>query len=211
MAHLFAGGIIKFTPFSRPPIDDINVDIVLKPGTHEDITERHLRHFSEQIWELHQELLAKGTIQDSIIAKVNMSVGSSSDRITTGSHAGSVGVEFENLDENNISGLQLGGMIREKIGNVPEAEKFTIGAANFWGKPVSISLKSKNIEDLEKMKTEIKEVMGGMSDLRDITDNASAGQRELELELKPLAYHLGLTHEDITRQIRQGFLPLPPI
>ncbi|MEQ6118083.1 efflux RND transporter permease subunit [Reichenbachiella sp. MALMAid0571] len=202
---LFAGGIIKFTPFSRPPIDDINVDIVLKPGTHEDITERYLRQFSKQIWELHQELLADGTIQDSIIAKVNMSVGASSDRITTGSHAGSVGVEFENLDENNISGLQLGGMIREKIGNVPEAEKFTIGAANFWGKPVSISLKSKNIDDLEKIKTEIKDIMGGMPDLRDITDNASAGQRELELELKPLAYHLGLTHEEITRQIRQGF------
>lgn len=205
IAGMFAGGILKFTPFSRPPIDDINVDLVLKPGTHEDITETYLRKFEKQIWEFHDDLLAKGTIKDSIITKVSMSVGSSSDRITTGGHAGHVGVEFENLDENNISGLQLGGMIRKKIGNVPEAEKFTIGAANFWGKPVSVSLKSKNIEDLEKIKVELKDIMEGMSDLRDITDNASQGQRELELKLKPLAYHLGLSHQEITRQIRQGF------
>lgn len=205
IAGMFAGGILKFTPFSRPPIDDINVDLVLKPGTHEHITETYLRKFEKQIWEFHDDLLAKETIKDSIITKVTMSVGSSSDRITSGGHVGHVGVEFENLDENNISGLQLGGMIRKKIGKVPEAEKFTIGAANFWGKPVSVSLKSKNIEDLEKIKVELKDIMEGMSDLRDITDNASQGQRELELELKPLAYHLGLSHQEITRQIRQGF------
>ncbi|MEQ9288960.1 MAG: efflux RND transporter permease subunit [Cyclobacteriaceae bacterium] len=202
---MFAGGIIKFTPFSRPPIDDINVDLVLKPGTHEDITESFLRKFEKQIWDLHAEMLANGTVKDSIISRVNMAIGATSDFIINGGHAGHVAVEFENLDENNISGLELGGMIREKIGNVPEAEKFTIGAANYWGKPVAISLKSKNIEDLEKAKDEVKDIMSGMSDLRDITDNASAGQRELELELKPLAYHLGLTHQEITRQIRQGF------
>ncbi len=202
---MFAGGIIKFTPFSRPPIDDINVDLVLKPGTHEDITERYLRNFEKEIWALHAEMLEEGRIKDSIISRVNVSVGVSSDRISNGGHAGHVGVEFDNLDENNISGLQLGGMIRDRIGHVPEAEKFTVGAANYWGKPVAISLKSKNIEDLEKAKDEIKDVMSGMADLRDITDNASAGQRELKLELKPLAYHLGLTHQEITRQIRQGF------
>ncbi|MFY0653618.1 MAG: efflux RND transporter permease subunit [Cyclobacteriaceae bacterium] len=205
VAGMFAGGILKFTPFSRPPIDDINVDLVLKPGTHEDITENHLRKFQTQIWDLHKSLIDDGTVKDSIIAKVNMSIGVTSDRITNGGHAGHVSVEFQNLDENGISGLQLGGMIRKKIGLVPEAEKFTIGAANFWGKPVSISFKSRNIADLDKIKVEIKDIMASMPDLRDITDNASVGQRELELELKPLAYHLGMTHQEITRQIRQGF------
>ena len=51
----------------------------------------------------------------------------------------------------------------------------------------------------------MKDALLQMSDLTDVTDNASIGQRELELKLKPLAYHLGLTQSDITQQIRQGF------
>lgn len=204
---MFSGGIIKFTPFSRPPVDNINVDLVLKPGTTENITENYLKRFEKQIWAFHQELLDDGKIEEDIITNVDISIGTTSGRNspTTGGHVGNIEIEFDNLDENGMSGLQLGGMIRKKLGSVPEAEKFTVGAANYWGKPVAVSLKSKNIDDLEKAKLELKNQLESMPDLRDVTDNASIGQRELKLTLKPLAYHLGLTHQDITKQIRQGF------
>ncbi len=202
---MFSGGIIRFTPFSRPAFDDINVNLVMKPGTHESITETYLRKFEKQIWALHQEMLEEGKINDSIITDVNLSIGVTSDRGTNGGHAGSIKIEFDNLDENNLSGYQLGIMLKKRIGNVPEAEKFSIGAVNHWGKPVAVSLKSKNIEDLEKAKEELSEQLERLSGLADVADDASIGQREIELKLKPLAYHLGLTHQDITNQIRQGF------
>jgi len=202
---LFNGGILKFTPFSRPPIDDINVDLVLKPGTREMITEEYLKRFEKDIWAVHQRLLDEGRIQDTIMTGVDVSVGSISDRSTTGGHVGSVRIDFDNLDKNNISGYEVAALVRKEIGEVPEAEKFIVGAANYWGKPVAISLKSKKVEDLEKAKEEVKDALLKMPDLTDVTDNASIGQRELELKLKPLAYHLGLTQSDITQQIRQGF------
>lgn len=202
---MFNGGIIKFTPFSRPPVDNLNVDLVLKPGTTDNITEAYLWKFEKDIWEFHQELLDNGTINDSILNNVDVSIGSTSDRGTSGGHTGNVEIEFTNLEENNMSGYQLAGMVRKKLGKIPEAEKFTVGAANYWGKPVAVSLKSKNIDDLEKAKQELKNQLESLSGLADVTDNAAVGQRELELTLKPLAYHLGLTHQDITKQIRQGF------
>lgn len=202
---MFMGNVIKFTPFSRPPIDDINVDLVLKPGTRETVTEEYLWNFERSIWKVHQRLLDEGRIKDTIMTDVDVQVGSTTDRKNTGSHTGGVRIDFDKLDENNISGYEVATLVRNEIGMVPEAEKFSVGAANYWGKPVAISLKSKNIVDLEKAKEEVKDALLEMSDLIDVGDDAAAGQRELELELKPLAYHLGLTQSDITQQIRQGF------
>ena len=39
-------------------------------------------------------------------------------------------------------------------------------------------------DDLESAKTELKEALTRLPDLKDIQDNASIGQREIELELK---------------------------
>lgn len=201
----FAGGIIKFTPFSRPPVDDINVDLVLKPGTRETVTEEYLWSFEKSVWKAHQRLLDEGRIKDTVMTDVDVQLGSTSDHQNKGGHTGAVRIDFHKLDENNISGYEIATLVRDEIGPVPEAEKFLVGSANYWGKPISISLKSKNIADLEQAKEEVKDALLKMSDLIDVADNAATGQREMELKLKPLAYHLGLTQNGIAQQIRQGF------
>ncbi|HHP7241162.1 MAG TPA: efflux RND transporter permease subunit [Cyclobacteriaceae bacterium] len=202
---MLQGGVIKFTPFSRPPVDNINVDLQLKPGTRENIVEDYLKKFENQIRDMHQRMITDGEISDTIISSIDIALGVTSDRSYNGSNVGYIQVEFDNLDDEGISGLQVASFIRKELGIVPEAEKFTVGSANYWGKPVSISLKSKDIDDLENAKEELKAKLSNLPDLRDIVDNAAVGQRELKLELKPLAYHLGLTHQDITNQVRQGF------
>ena len=91
------------------------------------------------------------------------------------------------------------------LGRVPEAKELTVGNTSFFGKPVSLSLKSRNLEELEAAKQMTITALKQRSDLKDITDSNIPGRREVNIQLKPLAYVLGLTHNDITRQIRQGF------
>jgi len=204
---MFEGGIIKWTFFPRPPADDINIDLTLKSGTREALTEEYLRGFEKTVWEVHEQILKdKGIENDSLISTIDLMVGRSSDRRgTSGGHVGGLNINFENLDEYNVSSFEIERLIRKAIGPVPEVEKLTIGSVSWRGKPVSISLQSKNIPDLDKAREELKESLERLPDLKDVVDNASIGQREMELTLKPLAYFLGLTHQDITTQIRQGF------
>lgn len=202
---LYQGGFVSTSFFPFPPADDINVNLQLKPGTREDITESYLRAFQDSVWSMHSELQKEYGFQDSVITTIDLVVGSIGRGGTTGSHVGNLGVNFENLEEKNIDPFMIGSRIRRKIGTVPEAEQFTVGNVNYFGKPISISLKSINIENLENAKVELKEGLSKIPVIKDITDNASIGQREIELELKPLAYLLGLTQQDITTQIRQGF------
>lgn len=201
---MFRGGFINSSFFPVPPADDINVDLKLKPGTRENVTEALLRRFQDSVWAAHREIQQEYGFEDSVITTIDLIVGSTSSR-QTGSHTGRLGVNFDKLEEKNISGFEISRKIRAKIGPVPEAEQFTIGSVNYFGKPVSISLKSLNIDELEAAKVELKDRLAEISAIKDITDNASIGQREIELELKPLAYLLGFTQQDITTQIRQGF------
>ncbi len=202
---LVQGGIIKWTFFSRPPASDISINLTMKPGTRENVIEDYLRRFQSQIWAVHEEMRKEKDMPDSVITTVDMSIGALSDRQTTGSHVGNININIDNLDKYGLSSFDISSKIRKRIGDVPEADKFSIGSANYWGRPVSVSLKSRDINDLDKANDELKEALGRLPDLKDIQDNASVGQREIELELKPLAYFLGLTHQDITKQIRQGF------
>ncbi|MGB4974678.1 MAG: efflux RND transporter permease subunit [Cyclobacteriaceae bacterium] len=205
MVSMLMGGQIKFSIFPVPPADDINVNLVLKPGTRENITESYLRKFQDSVWAVHEEIQKEYNFQDSVISTVDLVVGSQNNGSTSGSHVGRLGINFENLDEKNIAAFDISNRIRKKIGDVPEAEQFSIGNVNYFGKPISVSLKGRNITELESAKAELKDQLDQISTVKDVTDNASIGQREIKLELKPLAYFLGLTHQDITKQIRQGF------
>ncbi len=201
---MFRGGFVKSSFYPIPPADDLNVNLKLKPGTRENITEEYLRAFQDSVWLVHRDIQNEYGFQDSIITTIDLIIGSTSSR-ESGSHVGRLGINFENLDEKNIAPFEVSRRIRQKIGDVPEAEQFSIGNVNYFGSPVSISLKSSNIDNLDIAKDELKAKLGEITAIKDITDNASIGQREIELELKPLAYLLGLTQQDITTQIRQGF------
>ena len=205
LGGLFAGGFIKATFFPNIPFASFNINIVFKPGTPEAKVKEFLIDFEDKVWEVNDDL--KREYNDSIdyIRFTFSGTGTTMDGSDQGSHAGGINIFHKELDDTEIDSYDLIDRIRDKIGEVPEAEKFIVGAANYWGKPVAVSLKSKKVEDLEKAKEELKDALLQMSDLTDVTDNASIGQRELELKLKPLAYHLGLTQSDITQQIRQGF------
>ncbi|CAD5256715.1 MULTISPECIES: efflux RND transporter permease subunit [unclassified Imperialibacter] len=199
------GGLIRFEFFPRTPFDDLQVDLMLKPGTRENITEDYLRRFQDQVWEVHEEMKKEAGLTEPFFSSVDIIIGSGASRTSSGSHVGYVGVNFEDLEGKNISAFEVANRIRKKIGPIPEAENFTVGAAQRWGKPVSIALKGKYIDEIEEAKTELKESLRRIDLLKDITDNSAIGQREIKLELKPLAYFMGLNHQDITQQIRQGF------
>jgi len=201
------GGIIKTTFFPSIPFDNFNVSLVLKPGTREAITESYLLDFQEKVWEVNEEVKKKRGKDESLIKTVTLSVGSagrgSSDN---GGHTGNLQVDFVDMEDvEDISSFEIAAMVRRKIGDVPEAEKFNVGGQNRFGTPFSLALLSKDLDRLTAAKNEVRAQLENLSSLKDISDNTATGQRELQLTLKPKAYFLGFTQADITQQIRQGF------
>ncbi len=206
---MIQGGIIKTTFFPSIPFDNFNVTLVLKPGTREAITESYLREFQEKVWEVNEDVKKKRGKDESLIETVTLSVGSSGGRggsAERGSHTGNLQIDFVDLEGvEDISSFEIAAMVRRKIGDVPEAEKFSVGGQNRFGTPFSLALLSKDLDRLTAAKEELKAELANLSSLKDLKDNSATGQRELQLTLRPKAYFLGFSQADITQQIRQGF------
>lgn len=197
-----ASGHIKMTPFPSLQKDDFAVDIAFKPGEREDKTERYLNRFEEKVWEVNDEIIKE--TGDTLITYTNLTVGVTRQLGEKGGHAGNVAVSID-TEGKSISSLELIRRVREKIGKVPEAEKVAVGSSGRWGKPVSINLLGKNLEELNQAKEFLVRELKQMKILREVSDNNSVGKNELLLKLKPEAYFLGLNTQEITKQIRQAY------
>jgi len=205
---MIQGGLIKYTIFPSIPFDDFEVSLVLNPGTRENITEDYLRRFENAIWEVNEEIKEDRNNDESLIETVSLNVGSSGGRggSERGSHAGYLRVDLANLERvEDISSFEIANRVRQKIGAVPEAQKFSVGGQNRFGTPFSLALLGNNLEDLMAAKEEAKAEIMALASLKDIKDNTATGQREIQLELRPQAYFLGFSQQDITSQIRQAF------
>ncbi|MEM6642652.1 MAG: efflux RND transporter permease subunit [Bacteroidota bacterium] len=203
ISGLLKGGQIKSTFFPQIPFNSFNVDLAFKPGEREDKVDQYLKGFDNAIWTVNTKLKDELQTDEDIITNTFTSVGSS--RWESGSHTGSIDVFYRELDEYGLNQFDLVAKVEEEIGRVPEAEKFSIGGGNRFGKPVSIRLLGKNYDELGRAKEFLKDELAGISDLKEIEDNVPEGRRELLFDLRPEAYFLGLNLNDITKQMRQGF------
>ncbi|MFY0687392.1 MAG: efflux RND transporter permease subunit [Cyclobacteriaceae bacterium] len=201
---LLMGGQIRSTFFPNIPFNSFNVNISFKPGEHESKVESYLVKFERAIFDVNSELMEEFGTEDDIISEMITNVGYSQDG-ENGSHAGSINVFYEELDKYGINQYDLISKIREKIGPVPEAEKYSIGGGNRFGKPVSIRLLGKNYEELEQATAYLKTELSGYSELKEIQDNQAIGRREMLFDLRNEAYFMGLNHNEISRQVRQGY------
>jgi len=202
---LLQGGIIQATFFPSIPFDFFSVDIAFTPGSGENQTLSYLKRFEDAIWEVNADLMEETNDTSQLVNYTFVGLGGAFNGTETGSHAGGIFVLLRNLEDTEISSFEIVNRVRDKIGPVPEAEKFTIGGITTFGNPVSISLLGKDLDELQQAKDFLILNMKNIDALEDITDNNAIGKREVQLELKPKAYFLGLNHADISNQVRQGF------
>ena len=202
---LIGGNFIKTTFFPRMEFDSFNINIAFTPGSGEKQTMKYLQRFDSVVWVVNDELKAKYNDSLDIIENSIVHLGSAFDGEENGSHAGSVDVSPRNSEETGISSYEIIQLIRDKIGPIPEAEKFTIGARNRFGDPVSVGLLSSNIQELEHARDYLMGKLMEMPQLKDVVNTNAMGKQEILLELKPKAYMLGLNEVTIANQVRQGF------
>ncbi len=202
---LVKGGHIKNTFFPMVDFDRFEINVAFTPGDGEKQTIESLRRFEDAVWVVNKDLMEQYGEDEDIIERVGTNLGRSFSGQESGAHAGTVSVYPRDLEGFPFTGYELANMVREKIGPLPEARKFTVGGHNRWGAPISIGLMSKNLKELEEAKDYLMNRLTELPQLKDINENVALGKQEIRLDLKPKAYFLGLNESIIASQVRQGF------
>jgi multidrug efflux pump subunit AcrB len=109
-------------------------------------------------------------------------------------------------ERRDVSAEEVANAWRDRVGTVPSARALTFSAELInLGAPVSVELSHPDLEGLDASVAALEERLSRVSGVIDIRNDRGEGKRELELRLKPAATTLGITLDDLARQVRGAF------
>ncbi|MEO1652089.1 MAG: efflux RND transporter permease subunit [Bacteroidota bacterium] len=196
-----SSGLIKGTFFPNIDQDVITAQLELPLGTDESITATQLEKMEEAVWEVNEGYTQKRKDGKQVINYVERVIGPNSNE-------GALNIYMLEGDTRGIQSFEIASQIREEVGPIPEARNLTFGSIAVFGKPVSIALVGRDMEELRTAKQLLRDYLVQQPDLKDITDTDKLGMPEIEMELSPKARFLGLTEAQVFDQIRKGFFGL---
>lgn len=201
---LLTSGRISTTVF--PPVSEDNfvIDLCMKPGINEEVTIERLRMVKHKIEEVNSDLAQKYN-EEAPVERIALNTGWAFNRTEVGPNAGNIRVFLRKLDDSKMSSHEIKVAITNKVGKIQDAYKFTVGASNRFGAPVSISLLGDDKEQLELAAKDFEDELRKFSSLYNIMDNNQLGSQEVVLKLTPTAYALGFTQKSLMNQVRQSF------
>ena len=214
MLGLVASGRIVFQFF--PPIESsrLYAELKMTAGAPVEVTERAVAQIERAGLQLRKELNQQyGDGVTDMVRHSMSTIGVVSGKGSTlpdefgGSHIAEVTMELSTgPDFDGPSTGQFASRWRELTGPVAGIEELKFTAVAFSaGDAIDIRLEAKDREDLKVAAAQLKDALANYGGVFDIGDSFAGGKRELQMSLLPQAHSLGVTTNDLARQIRQAF------
>lgn len=192
------GGVIKTTFFPFIEQDNVSVTVEMAPGTRDYITLSVLEQIEAAAKRVNEAYALEREDGKDVITNIEKVIGPSI-------HQGQVNIQFLTAEERGIPSFMVSNRISEEVGAIPEAEKIAFGIATPFGKPISVSLRSTNLSELEQAKAMLKKELKDIKDLKDVLDNDQQGLKEVNIRMLDKGYLLGLNTVQVIGQVRRAF------
>jgi multidrug efflux pump subunit AcrB len=212
---LSAVGHIKFNFF--PPIesDYVTARIMMPPGTAVEVTAAATREVELAARRMKAALDAEIEVDgQSLVRHIFVTVGeqTSSEHgpafVETGggTNLSEVAIELAGGNIRPIAASVIAQRWREETPPIPGIEELRFDSVLFsGGDPIDIQLAAADVAVLETVADLLKLRLAEYSGVTDIADSFQDGKREVKLSLLPSAEPLGITLDDLSRQVRQAF------
>lgn len=203
---LLASGRILFNFFPSPEGTTIVANARFIAGTPAEHVERFLTHVNQKLdetaQELGPELLDLSVMRQSTASAANPNATSQVDE-----RFGSIQLEMISPDKRDIRNKDFINAWREKIHLPPGIETFTISERRGGppGSDIDIRLTGAPAETLKSASQEIAEKLKTYPGVSAIEDDMPYGQEQLIYRIKGQGEVLGLTLNNVGRQLRAAF------
>jgi len=210
---IWKGGWIKFTLFPRIDSDRLTCSLTMPAGTPVERTKEVVAYLERSAKEALAEMdkkRPKGAPplfehSRALIGRHGRGHGPAAAGPQVGSHLAQVRVQILEGEQRDISATTLAGLWRKKVGVIPDAEAITFQSALFSvGNPVEVHLSLDDHGQLLAAADELEEELNAYPGVFDVGDSFLPGKKEMQLKLKPAARSLGLTLNDLARQVRHA-------
>jgi multidrug efflux pump subunit AcrB len=211
-------GRIRYSFFTAVESDYVTATLTMPDGTPAHVTAEAVEALEAAALRVRTQLdqeFPPNEGRGSLVRHVMSSVGEQPStgghtgrggKPPAGTHLGEVNVELLSGDARPIEARQVVARWREETPSIPSAESLVYSSALFSaGDPINLRLQSADVDSLVAAADELKARLEEYPGVFDVRDSFSSGKRELRLSILPSAEVLGLTLDDLGRQVRQAF------
>ena len=204
---LVKGGLVKFQVMPKFDGFVITSTAEFPEGTPPGITSEAL----DQIESAFDRLAAKTTTSsgEPLVRQRLRLVGQvlSGDMGATGPHMGSIQIILLPSEKRGIHSNDLLIEWEKEIGEIPGIKSLSFAGmhAGPSGAEIEVWLQGHGMDDLRHASDDLQDALSEFAGVYQISSDYAQGKNELQLSLKPEATTLGLTVQDLARQINAGF------
>ena len=213
---LIISGRVIFQFFPAVESDRIYVTLTMPEGINVEYTESAARRIAEAGYATVREVEKEIGTPDSetILKHVLQSIGVDAARsagpsslTAGGSHLAEIVMDLEPHEKRpGWNSNRIADLWRQKIGTVTDAVQLEFTTSMFnAGDALGLQLKGRNIEQLKRAAAAVRQEFSLYPGVIDLSDSFRTGKQEIKLNIMPEAKPLGLTLNDLARQVRQAF------
>ena len=204
-AGLFASGKLNYNFFPVPELNTIWVNVTFNAGTPKETVVDYLDTAEQALYATEAEL-GGNLISSSFLlhgAISNLDAGVVSKR---GQHLGSVGVELVQSDTRDVRTSTFVRHWRARLVSVPGLENVVVrtSGAGPPGRDIEVRLSGATKFETKNAALALAEYLANTPGVYGTTDNTNFGRQQQILTLTPLGHSLGLTVNEISRQLRSA-------
>lgn len=203
---LMKGGILKFEVF--PEIDGfvMTATIEFPNGTPPEVTRQAVERIDEALLRLAGRTRTR-TGEPMIEARLALVGQTLEDIPRTGPHLGSVQAILLDSERRGVHTKDLMVEWEKEIGQIPGLRSVTFTGLNAGppGAPIEVWLQGYDMETILAAADDLTARLKQFDGATQIRSDHTPGKNELRLALKPEARTLGLTVEDLARQVYAGY------
>ncbi|WPD22986.1 MAG: efflux RND transporter permease subunit [Candidatus Electrothrix scaldis] len=205
---LVKGGLVKFQVFPKTDSFVATANLSFPEGTPVDVTHQALQKIEQAFLQVSgrtKTVSGKPLVEQRMVL-IGQSL-SSQQRGQKGSHLGSVQFIMLPAEERGVHSNDLLIAWEEEIGSLPGAKSLTFEGESHGpgGAELEFWIQGNRMEDIIAASEQLQDKLRRYSGVIQIRSDNSPGKNEFRLTLKPEARALGLTVEDLARQVNAGF------
>ncbi len=207
----YQSGRIATAFFPRIQSERVECVLTMLDGTPVEVTDTHIA----RIYDIATQLQKEYSTPDgrSVVKHIMAMTGGTfshrgSSSKSGSSHIGTVIMETYGPEERPMAAdtVEMSNAWRKRIGQIVGAEEMSFRAEIMRGNdPVNLQLTGTDPAELLSLSEKIKAHLLQLPNVCDVNDTLDSGRSEIQLRLKPEARQLGVTVNDLAKQVRQSF------
>lgn len=204
---LLAGGRMSFDFFPTPESQVLYANATFVAGTPKSTVDAFLDDLEEALYQTEEDLGQGRLINVALVKHGTTSGEAGAGGSITGDQVGSLQVELVPPDRRVVRNEEFVRAWREHISQPAGLESFIITSrrAGPPGRDITVRLTGREADNIKAAALELMESLKGIPGVSEIQDDMPYGREQLIYSLTPTGKALGLTTEELGRQLRSAF------